>query len=182
MNPVYLRRCRSCDVGDDDDVCVPQAADQESREHLIKTHYMSRVSDLTSQLQMCDSKAVHFHAEVSTQTRCSDRIHTSTVWRSSKHELMHSCSSIVSDPWGCLKLMCVFCAIGVSPNTLSVCRSSSNWCSVGAEKQSTDEWINYSLYTVKYLHEKYTSALNSGLISVQLHSCSLMKVKHGPLR
>lgn len=79
MNPVYLRRCRSCDVGDDDDVCVPQAADQESREHLIKTHYMSRVSDLTSQLQMCDSKAVHFHAEVSTQTRCSDRIHTSTV-------------------------------------------------------------------------------------------------------
>lgn len=99
---------------------------------------------------------------------------------------MHSCSSIVSDPWGCLKLMCVFCAIGVtkcnSKNNASVCGSSSNWCSIGAEKQSTDEWIIYSLYTVKYLHEKYTSALNSGLISVQLHSCSLMKVKHGPLR
>ncbi|XP_051773194.1 protein phosphatase 1 regulatory subunit 21 isoform X2 [Ctenopharyngodon idella] len=43
--------------------CSESAADQESREHLIKTHYMSRVSDLTSQLQMCDSKAVHFHAE-----------------------------------------------------------------------------------------------------------------------
>ncbi|XP_067278450.1 protein phosphatase 1 regulatory subunit 21 [Pseudorasbora parva] len=43
--------------------CSESAADQESREHLIKTHYMNRVSDLTSQLQMCDSKAVHFHAE-----------------------------------------------------------------------------------------------------------------------
>ncbi|XP_077093679.1 protein phosphatase 1 regulatory subunit 21 [Siphateles boraxobius] len=43
--------------------CSESAADQESREHLIKTHYMSRVSDLTSQLQICDSKAVHFHAE-----------------------------------------------------------------------------------------------------------------------
>uniref|UniRef100_A0A9J7YIZ5 Protein phosphatase 1 regulatory subunit 21 n=1 Tax=Cyprinus carpio carpio TaxID=630221 RepID=A0A9J7YIZ5_CYPCA len=39
------------------------AADQESREHLIKHHYMSRVSEITAQLQMCDSKAVHFHAE-----------------------------------------------------------------------------------------------------------------------
>ncbi|XP_076872108.1 protein phosphatase 1 regulatory subunit 21 [Brachyhypopomus gauderio] len=37
--------------------------DEESREHLIKTHYMSRVSELTTQLQMSDSKAVHFHAE-----------------------------------------------------------------------------------------------------------------------
>jgi len=26
---------------------------------------MSRVSELTAQLQMCDSKDVHFHAEVS---------------------------------------------------------------------------------------------------------------------
>ncbi|XP_058652934.1 protein phosphatase 1 regulatory subunit 21 isoform X3 [Onychostoma macrolepis] len=43
-------------------VCI-HAADQESREHLIKHHYMSRVSELTAQLQMCDSKAVHFHAE-----------------------------------------------------------------------------------------------------------------------
>ncbi|XP_016344372.1 protein phosphatase 1 regulatory subunit 21-like isoform X1 [Sinocyclocheilus anshuiensis] len=43
--------------------CSESAADQESREHLIKHHYMSRVSELTSQLQMCDSKAVHFHAE-----------------------------------------------------------------------------------------------------------------------
>ncbi|KAF7686976.1 protein phosphatase 1 regulatory subunit 21 [Silurus meridionalis] len=37
--------------------------DEESREHLIKTHYMARVADLTMQLQMSDSKAVHFHAE-----------------------------------------------------------------------------------------------------------------------
>uniref|UniRef100_A0A673KLI0 Uncharacterized protein n=1 Tax=Sinocyclocheilus rhinocerous TaxID=307959 RepID=A0A673KLI0_9TELE len=43
--------------------CSESAADQESREHLIKHHYMSRVSELTSQLQMCDSKAVQFHAE-----------------------------------------------------------------------------------------------------------------------
>uniref|UniRef100_A0A8C2GB76 Protein phosphatase 1 regulatory subunit 21 n=1 Tax=Cyprinus carpio TaxID=7962 RepID=A0A8C2GB76_CYPCA len=42
---------------------VAGAADQESREHLIKHHYMSRVSEITAQLQMCDSKAVHFHAE-----------------------------------------------------------------------------------------------------------------------
>ncbi|XP_066516412.1 protein phosphatase 1 regulatory subunit 21 [Hoplias malabaricus] len=37
--------------------------DEESREHLIKTHYMMRVAELTTQLQMSDSKAVHFHAE-----------------------------------------------------------------------------------------------------------------------
>lgn len=43
-----------------------QVGDEESREHLIKTHYMARVAELTTQLQMSDSKAVHFHAEVST--------------------------------------------------------------------------------------------------------------------
>ncbi|KAM9449695.1 protein phosphatase 1 regulatory subunit 21 isoform 1-T1 [Clarias gariepinus] len=37
--------------------------DEESREHLIKTHYMARVGELTTQLQTSDSKAVHFHAE-----------------------------------------------------------------------------------------------------------------------
>ncbi|CAL8257638.1 unnamed protein product [Lota lota] len=35
----------------------------ESREQLIKDHYMARVGELTSQLQVSDSKAVHFHAE-----------------------------------------------------------------------------------------------------------------------
>ncbi|KAK1792812.1 hypothetical protein P4O66_012720, partial [Electrophorus voltai] len=40
-----------------------QVGDEESREHLIKTHYMTRVAELTTQLQMSDSKAVHFHAE-----------------------------------------------------------------------------------------------------------------------
>lgn len=46
-------------------VCILQVGDEESREHLIKTHYMARVAELTTQLQMSDSKAVHFHAEVS---------------------------------------------------------------------------------------------------------------------
>uniref|UniRef100_A0A7N6FEG8 Protein phosphatase 1 regulatory subunit 21 n=1 Tax=Anabas testudineus TaxID=64144 RepID=A0A7N6FEG8_ANATE len=36
---------------------------EESREQLIKTHYMSRVGELTTQLQISDSKAVHFHSE-----------------------------------------------------------------------------------------------------------------------
>uniref|UniRef100_A0A8C5C480 Protein phosphatase 1 regulatory subunit 21 n=1 Tax=Gadus morhua TaxID=8049 RepID=A0A8C5C480_GADMO len=44
---------------------VPPAdvGDEESREQLIKDHYMARVGELTSQLQVSDSKAVHFHAE-----------------------------------------------------------------------------------------------------------------------
>uniref|UniRef100_A0A8C7DHR9 Protein phosphatase 1 regulatory subunit 21 n=1 Tax=Oncorhynchus kisutch TaxID=8019 RepID=A0A8C7DHR9_ONCKI len=37
--------------------------DEESREQLIKTHYMARVGELTTQLQVSDSKAVNFHAE-----------------------------------------------------------------------------------------------------------------------
>ncbi|XP_054885079.1 protein phosphatase 1 regulatory subunit 21 [Poeciliopsis prolifica] len=37
--------------------------DEESREQLIKTHYISRVGELTTQLQISDSKAVHFHSE-----------------------------------------------------------------------------------------------------------------------
>ncbi|KAM6956208.1 protein phosphatase 1 regulatory subunit 21 [Aplochiton taeniatus] len=37
--------------------------DGESREQLIKAHYMARVGELTTQLQISDSKAVHFHAE-----------------------------------------------------------------------------------------------------------------------
>uniref|UniRef100_A0A8C5HEV2 Protein phosphatase 1 regulatory subunit 21 n=1 Tax=Gouania willdenowi TaxID=441366 RepID=A0A8C5HEV2_GOUWI len=40
-----------------------QAGDEESREKLIKTHYMARVGELTTQLQISDSKAVHFHSE-----------------------------------------------------------------------------------------------------------------------
>lgn len=41
-----------------------QVGDEESREQLIKTHYMARVGELTTQLQISDSKAVHFHSEV----------------------------------------------------------------------------------------------------------------------
>lgn len=37
----------------------------ESREDLIKSHYMARIVELTSQLQLADSKSVHFYAEVS---------------------------------------------------------------------------------------------------------------------
>uniref|UniRef100_A0A7N6AK02 Protein phosphatase 1 regulatory subunit 21 n=1 Tax=Anabas testudineus TaxID=64144 RepID=A0A7N6AK02_ANATE len=39
------------------------SCNEESREQLIKTHYMSRVGELTTQLQISDSKAVHFHSE-----------------------------------------------------------------------------------------------------------------------
>uniref|UniRef100_A0A3Q1JCN7 Protein phosphatase 1 regulatory subunit 21 n=1 Tax=Anabas testudineus TaxID=64144 RepID=A0A3Q1JCN7_ANATE len=42
---------------------VEHVGDEESREQLIKTHYMSRVGELTTQLQISDSKAVHFHSE-----------------------------------------------------------------------------------------------------------------------
>ncbi|XP_071279429.1 protein phosphatase 1 regulatory subunit 21 isoform X3 [Agelaius tricolor] len=40
-----------------------KAPDGESREDLIKTHYMARIAELTSHLQLADSKSVHFHAE-----------------------------------------------------------------------------------------------------------------------
>lgn len=53
MNPVLL-----------DVVSALQVGDEESREQLIKTHYMARVGELTTQLQISDSKAVHFHSEV----------------------------------------------------------------------------------------------------------------------
>lgn len=47
-----------------------QVGDEESREHLIKTHYMTRVGELTTQLQISDSKAVHFHSEVTPSLQC----------------------------------------------------------------------------------------------------------------
>ena len=40
-----------------------EAPDVESREDLIKSHYMARIAELTSQLQLADSKSVHFYAE-----------------------------------------------------------------------------------------------------------------------
>ncbi|XP_068424499.1 protein phosphatase 1 regulatory subunit 21 isoform X2 [Clinocottus analis] len=42
---------------------VEHVGDEGSREQLIKTHYMARVGELTTQLQISDSKAVHFHSE-----------------------------------------------------------------------------------------------------------------------
>uniref|UniRef100_A0A8C3SMN3 Protein phosphatase 1 regulatory subunit 21 n=1 Tax=Chelydra serpentina TaxID=8475 RepID=A0A8C3SMN3_CHESE len=39
------------------------APDAKSREDLIKNHYMARIVELTSLLQLADSKSVHFHAE-----------------------------------------------------------------------------------------------------------------------
>ncbi|XP_023567002.1 protein phosphatase 1 regulatory subunit 21 isoform X1 [Octodon degus] len=40
-----------------------EVPDVDSREDLIKNHYMARVVELTSQLQLADSKSVHFYAE-----------------------------------------------------------------------------------------------------------------------
>uniref|UniRef100_A0A8D0HND2 Protein phosphatase 1 regulatory subunit 21 n=1 Tax=Sphenodon punctatus TaxID=8508 RepID=A0A8D0HND2_SPHPU len=40
-----------------------EPTDAECREDLIKNHYMARIVELTSQLQLADSKSVHFHAE-----------------------------------------------------------------------------------------------------------------------
>uniref|UniRef100_A0ABM5FF84 Protein phosphatase 1 regulatory subunit 21 n=2 Tax=Pogona vitticeps TaxID=103695 RepID=A0ABM5FF84_9SAUR len=40
-----------------------EAPEASTREDLIKNHYMARIVELTSQLQLADSKAVHFHAE-----------------------------------------------------------------------------------------------------------------------
>ncbi|KAA8578811.1 hypothetical protein FQN60_007939 [Etheostoma spectabile] len=42
---------------------VEHMGDEESREQLIKTHYMARVGELTTHVQISDSKAVHFHSE-----------------------------------------------------------------------------------------------------------------------
>ncbi|XP_053315911.1 protein phosphatase 1 regulatory subunit 21 [Spea bombifrons] len=40
-----------------------QVSDHDSRESLIKNHYMGRIAELTTQLQLADSKTVHFHSE-----------------------------------------------------------------------------------------------------------------------
>ncbi|NXL48281.1 PPR21 phosphatase, partial [Podilymbus podiceps] len=42
---------------------LSSAPDVECREDLIKNHYMARIAELTSHLQLADSKSVHFHAE-----------------------------------------------------------------------------------------------------------------------
>ncbi|XP_071383507.1 protein phosphatase 1 regulatory subunit 21 isoform X4 [Centroberyx affinis] len=50
-------------TGKEATLCTSLVGDEESREQLIKTHYMARVGELTTQLQISDSKAVHFHSE-----------------------------------------------------------------------------------------------------------------------
>ncbi|XP_066467992.1 protein phosphatase 1 regulatory subunit 21 [Tiliqua scincoides] len=40
-----------------------ESPEADTREDLIKNHYMQRIVELTSQLQLADSKSVHFHAE-----------------------------------------------------------------------------------------------------------------------
>uniref|UniRef100_A0A3B4YHS0 Protein phosphatase 1 regulatory subunit 21 n=1 Tax=Seriola lalandi dorsalis TaxID=1841481 RepID=A0A3B4YHS0_SERLL len=50
-------------AGKETTLCTSLVGDEESREQLIKTHYMTRVGELTTQLQISDSKAVHFHSE-----------------------------------------------------------------------------------------------------------------------
>jgi len=50
----------------DDDGCSATSSEEaELREQLITKHYTRRVAELTSQLQLADSKAMHFYAEVS---------------------------------------------------------------------------------------------------------------------
>ncbi|XP_060104897.1 protein phosphatase 1 regulatory subunit 21 [Heteronotia binoei] len=43
--------------------CNEEVPEADTREDLIKNHYMARIVELTSQLQLADSKSVHFHAE-----------------------------------------------------------------------------------------------------------------------
>ncbi|XP_048375212.1 protein phosphatase 1 regulatory subunit 21 isoform X1 [Sphaerodactylus townsendi] len=43
--------------------CNEEGPEADTREDLIKNHYMARIVELTSQLQLADSKSVHFHAE-----------------------------------------------------------------------------------------------------------------------
>ncbi|XP_054841820.1 protein phosphatase 1 regulatory subunit 21 isoform X2 [Eublepharis macularius] len=43
--------------------CNEKVPEADTREDLIKNHYMTRIVELTSQLQLADSKSVHFHAE-----------------------------------------------------------------------------------------------------------------------
>uniref|UniRef100_A0A669E9B0 Protein phosphatase 1 regulatory subunit 21 n=1 Tax=Oreochromis niloticus TaxID=8128 RepID=A0A669E9B0_ORENI len=50
-------------AGKEPTLCTSLVGDEESREQLIKSHYMARVGELTTQLQISDSKAVHFHSE-----------------------------------------------------------------------------------------------------------------------
>ncbi|XP_034041553.1 protein phosphatase 1 regulatory subunit 21 isoform X2 [Thalassophryne amazonica] len=50
-------------AGKETTLCTSLMGDAESWEQLIKTHYMARVGELTTQLQISDSKTVHFHSE-----------------------------------------------------------------------------------------------------------------------
>ncbi len=38
--------------------------DTDNREKLIKQHFTNRITELSTQFQVADSKALHFHAEV----------------------------------------------------------------------------------------------------------------------
>ncbi|KAJ8248290.1 hypothetical protein GJAV_G00240440 [Gymnothorax javanicus] len=49
--------------------CSKDEQDEQSREELIKSHYMTRVGELTAQLQVSDSKAVHCYAECRALTK-----------------------------------------------------------------------------------------------------------------
>ena len=49
----------------DDPGCLATSSEEaELREQLIAKHYSRRIAELTSQLQLADSKALHFYAEV----------------------------------------------------------------------------------------------------------------------
>lgn len=46
------------------DLAEENSEEAELREDLVTKHYSRRVTELTSNLQLADSKAVHFYAEV----------------------------------------------------------------------------------------------------------------------
>ena len=66
VKPVRLLNiCYACyQLGKVEFDSVRVAEEAASRESLIKQHYMQRIADLTAKLQLSDSKALHFHAEV----------------------------------------------------------------------------------------------------------------------
>ena len=43
---------------------LSEDGDAETREQFIKRYYNTKLADMTKQLQLADSKAVNFHAEV----------------------------------------------------------------------------------------------------------------------
>ncbi|RXM34421.1 Protein phosphatase 1 regulatory subunit 21 [Acipenser ruthenus] len=64
MNPLHAESMLQCKKRAAGYIqALKKVPDEECLEQLIKSHYMSRVVELTSQLQVADSSVVHFNAE-----------------------------------------------------------------------------------------------------------------------